>query len=195
MLLLFLLLGFALALQKVATPPDAALAARIQAGDAQAFRQFFERYHRLLFRYLRARRVPEEVTEDLVQQAFIIVWEKRATIDPERSLRSLLFRIAHNRALNHFRDTARFVGDEALPEQQAPGATEAAAELGEVEATLEAAIDALPPKRQAVFRLCFLHELTYREAAEVLDVSIKTVENHMGLALKSVRQALAHFRT
>ena len=52
----------------------------------------------------------------------------------------------------------------------------------------------MPEKRQAVFRLCFIQEFTYKEAAEFLQVSVKTIENHMGLALKDLRKKLEKFR-
>ena len=56
--------------------------------------------------------------------------------------------------------------------------------------TLRIAVEALPERRRAVFELCFLQELTYREAAEALGISIKTVENQMGHALKAIRKAM-----
>jgi RNA polymerase sigma-70 factor (ECF subfamily) len=52
----------------------------------------------------------------------------------------------------------------------------------------------MPEKRQTVFRLCFIQEFTYKDAAEVLNVTVKTVENHMGLALKELRGKLEGFR-
>ena len=56
--------------------------------------------------------------------------------------------------------------------------------------TLRIAVEALPERRRAVFELCFLQELTYRETAETLGISIKTVENQMGHALKTIRKAM-----
>ena len=56
--------------------------------------------------------------------------------------------------------------------------------------TLRIAVEALPERRRAVFELCFLQELTYRETAEALGISIKTVENQMGHALKAIRKAM-----
>ena len=172
---------------------DAELARRIREGDEEAFRMFFERHHGLLFRYLRRRGVPEAVCEDLLQHAFLTIWERRATIDPSQSLRAFLFRIGHNRALNHFRDTAKFVEDDP-PESVAPATPEARAAHAQIAQALHRAVEALPPRRRAVFELCFMQQLTYREAAEALGISIKTVENQMGHALRAARSALAVFR-
>lgn len=186
-----LLLAFAMA--DASGAEDAELAERIRKGDTRAFQAFFERYHRALYGYLRKRGVEAEVCEDLIQNAFIAVWERRTEIDPGRSLRAYLYRAAYNRALNHFRDTARFTGLESVQQQAAPAAPDQQASYARVREQLDAAVRQLPERRRAVFELCFLQEFTYREAAEALGISIKTVENQMGHALASIRAALAPY--
>ncbi len=170
---------------------DADLARRIREGDHEAFRLFFERHHAALLAFLHRRRVPDAVADDLVQQAFVSLWEKRMHIDPDRSLRAYLFRIAYTRALNHFRDTARLDGD--VDVQAAPHEGDAAS-LALAQEAVAKAVAALPERRRAVFELCFVEGMTYREAAEALDISPKTVEHQMGHALKTLREQLAAFR-
>jgi RNA polymerase sigma-70 factor (ECF subfamily) len=182
-----------LVLHGLADLDDPDLARRIRKGDHDAFRTFFDRYHGLLFRYLRRRGVSQPVSEDLIQVAFLTIWERRGQIDPDKSLRSFLFRIAHNRALNHFRDTAKFTDAPDRDDPVTSTAPDRNTDYAFMQAALREAIAALPERRRAVFELCFLHDLTYRETAEVLGVSIKTVENQMGHALKAVRKALAGF--
>ncbi len=173
---------------------DPELARRIRHGDQQAFRLFFERYHAFLLRYLERMGLPVEVAEDVVQQAFLMIWERRAQIDPTRSLRAFLFRIGHNRALNYFRDTRRLISVTTVPEMADPGCSaEQQADAFWLEQRLQAAIARLPARQRAVFELCFLQDLTYREAAEVLGIRPKTVENHMAQALRQLREALAAF--
>jgi RNA polymerase sigma-70 factor (ECF subfamily) len=183
-----------LAVHLASETEDADLARRIRKGDHAAFRRFFDQYHGLLFGYLRRRGIDEETAADLVQTAFVMIWEKREQIDASRSLRAFLFRIGYTRALNHFRDTAKFDSraDVDLHPDFAPMGSGADYEV--IHRALGKAIAALPERRRAVFELCFLQELTYREVAEMLDISIKTVENQMAYALKSVRGALARFR-
>ena len=67
-------------------------------------------------------------------------------------------------------------------------------EAKELGTAIEQAISSMLEKRQTVFRLCFIQEFTYKEAAEFLDVSVKTIENHMGLALKDLRAKLDKYR-
>jgi RNA polymerase sigma-19 factor, ECF subfamily len=185
-----LFLEILLALAAVLPEEDEKVLARaIKAGDRTAFRRFFEAHHASLLRYLVHRKVDAETAEDLVQNAFIHVWEKRGEIRADGSLRGLLYRIAYTRALNHFRDTARFVDAEPGFLEQA-SATPDPAESQEVRVRLAAAVASLPERRRAVFELCMLEGFSYREAAETLEISIKTVENQMGHALKTVRQLL-----
>lgn len=175
------------------TSEEAALAGAIRAGDHRAFRRFFDRNHAGLLRYLARRGVPDEVADDLAQGAFVYLWEHRETLDPARSVRAYLFRIAHTRALNHFRDTARLVrevpddaGLETAPQSDA-------AEAEQLNRALAAAIEALPERRRAVFELCFVQGLSHKEAAEALSLSPKTIEHQMGYALKTLRARLERF--
>jgi RNA polymerase sigma-70 factor (ECF subfamily) len=168
------------------------LAARIKAGDRAAFRTFFDRHHGRLLGYLEARGVPPDAAEDIVQNAFVYLWTHRDAIDPEKSLRAYLFRIGYTRSLNHFREAAKRDPDTA------PSDVASAADLtpegdilnDELRAQIDDAVAALPERRRMVFELCFLQDHTYQEAADALDITRKTVENHMRLALQDLREAL-----
>ncbi len=170
---------------------DAELARQIRDGDHEAFKQFFDRYHGLLLNYLIKRGLGSEEAQDIVQNAFIMIWEKRAQIDPSRSIKAFLFRIGYTRALNHFRDTAKFDSDADVTLQETDGDIVNRVSFKQLQGYVHNIIQTMPERRRAVFELCFLEELTYREAAESLQISIKTVENHMALALKTMRAALA----
>jgi len=173
---------------------DTTLARRIRNGDGDAFRVFFNRYHDGLFRYLRSRKVPTQVAEDLVQKAFVMIWEKRDNIDPDKSLRAYLFRIGYTRALNHFRDTAKYSYEADLTRASGTVGMDNRRDRALIRETFDEAVRNLPERRRAVFELCFLHDLTYKETAQAMDISPKTVENQMGHALKALRKALAVFR-
>lgn len=188
---------------------DQELALKIREGDHEAFRQFFDRHHAALTGFLRRKNIPDEAASDIIQQAFITIWESRERIDPGKSLRAYLYQIGLTRSLNYFRDQRKFVGAEAdgtgtYSGQGSSGfVTEAGAaqqpnpeeltSASEMRAALHAAVQELPDKRRQVFELCFVQEFTYREAAETLEISVKTVENQMGAALKSIREAMKKF--
>ena len=163
----------------------------IKNGDQKAFRKFFDRHHKHLYHFLLKRGVTEQVAEDLIQQAFLMIWEKRKEIDERKSLRAYLFRIAYTRMLNHIRDHKKFTTTE--PEQPVTATPDKAIINEELKEKIDNAIASMPEKRQTVFRLCFLQEFSYKEAASTLEISVKTVENHMGLALKDLRNALKSY--
>ena len=188
-----ILLLLALAVDGEEDLDDRELARRIRDSDREAFRSFFNRYHGTLYGYLRRRVADPAVCDDLAQQAFVTIWNRRSEIDDRLSLRAFLFKISYNAALNHFRDTSKFVGDEQLSETPAAGNPDMTAEYAMMQETLREVIEQLPERRRAVFELCFLKEFTYRETAEVLGISIKTVENQMGAALKTLRAAFQRF--
>jgi RNA polymerase sigma-70 factor (ECF subfamily) len=189
-----LYLIFLLAVRRQSEPDDPELLLAIKNGDHDAFKTFFEKHHSYLYHFLLKRGLAEQQAEDLVQQAFVMIWEKREEIDPQKSLRSYLFRIAYTRMLNVFRDTKKFDDNAEFTQTEGSQETDRAVEARELGEAIEASISSMPEKRQAVFRLCFIQEFTYKEAAETLDVSVKTIENHMGLALKELRGKLEGFR-
>ncbi|MBO6573528.1 MAG: RNA polymerase sigma-70 factor [Balneola sp.] len=174
---------------------DPELAIKIKNGNHEAFKKFFDRYNAFLLNYLMKRGTAKEAAKDLVQQAFVMIWEKRDEIDETKSLRAFLFKIGYTRMLNLFRDHSKF-DEEADPEENTSyeEPEDEDNKRAELNSAIEKAISAMPEKRQEVFRLCFIQEFTYKEAAQVLDVSVKTVENHMGLALKDMRESLKQYR-
>ncbi|NNF04644.1 MAG: sigma-70 family RNA polymerase sigma factor [Rhodothermales bacterium] len=184
----------ALALADGPEVDDVDVARRIREGDRAAFKTFFDRYHGLLYGYLRRRGTEPAVCEDLTQQAFVKIWERRREIQPGKSLRAYLFRIGYNGMLNHIRDTAKFADASDLAERPATADPGRDTEYAIMHEHLVRTVRQLPERRRAVFELCFLQDLTYREAAEALDISVKTVENQMSAALKVLRSAFEHFK-
>lgn len=166
--------------------------AKIKNGDQQAFKSFFDAHHQALYYFLTARGISPQEAEDLIQQAFVYIWEKREQIDEHKSLKAYLFQIAYSRMLNLIRDNSKFDDNEQVSELRQTSDNPASdIEKEELNTIIEQAVSSMPEKRQHVFRLCFLQEFTYKEAAEFLEVSVKTVENHMGMALKDLRSALS----
>jgi len=191
-LMLYLLI--LLALRKEAEQDDPELLLAIKSGDHAAFKKFFQKHHSFLYHFLLKKGMSEQQSEDLVQQAFVLIWEKRTEIDPQKSLRAYLFRIAYTRMLNTIRDHSKFDDNAETFEKESGEKADSSIQNQELANAIEMAILSMPEKRQAVFRLCFIQEFTYKDAAEVLDVSVKTIENHMGLALKELRGKLEGFR-
>lgn len=170
------------------------LCLKIKNGDRDAFRFFFEKQNQPLYRFLVSRGVDGSVAEDLVQKAFLIIWEKRNGIDPGKSLKAYLFQIAYSRMLNHIRDHKKFYTGDDIPEKGTTKTPVDELENHQLKVAIDKAVAAMPDKRRMVFEFCFLKDFTYRETAKEMDVSVKTVENHMALALKDMRRSLKMFR-
>ncbi|MBO6795169.1 MAG: RNA polymerase sigma-70 factor [Balneolaceae bacterium] len=191
-LMFYLLILLALRKENNKDNPELLLA--IKSGDHKAFKLFFDVHHSYLYHFLLKKGLSEQQAEDLVQQAFVMIWEKREEIDEQKSLRAYLFRIAYTRMLNLFRDHSKFDENAETEATESDQKADANIENQELAEALTNAINQMPEKRQEVFRLCFIQEFTYKSAAEVLGVSVKTIENHMGLALKDLRNKLDGFR-
>ena len=186
--------GFLLSLRPSGdSPTDVDLVEAVRHHDRQAFRALFDRYHPALYRFLVRMGLADNVVEDILQDVFVGVWSGRARLDPRRSIRAYLYRACKNRAANHFRRSARFTDDLlAEPASDAPDQHERL-EYELLHRRLEEAVSLLPERRRAVFELCFVNGLTYKEAAQVLEISPKTVENQMGHALKSIREFVTSY--
>ncbi|PWN06398.1 RNA polymerase sigma-70 factor [Rhodohalobacter mucosus] len=182
-----------LALSKSGELDDRELSIAIRKGDQKAFETFFDRHYEPVYRFLISRGMNHDEAQDLTQRAFLMIWEKRNTIDETKSLRAFLFRIAYTRMLNHIEYHSKFDQNTDPAEDSASGSaktTEKEMEHRELLNQIQRLIVAMPEKRGTVFQLCFMKEFTYKETAETIGISIKTVENHMALAFRDIREGL-----
>lgn len=132
--------------------------------------------------------------EDLAQEVFVRFWEKRHSLQITSSLPGYLRRMAINEALGYLRRNKLFT-EELDPKTNTELSPDVEGQLlhSELEQQIRDAIDQLPPRCRTVFQLSRFEELTYQEIADQLDISIKTVENQMGKALKVLREQLHQY--
>ena len=169
---------------------------RLIQGDELAFEKIYRLYSpRLYGKLLKLlKSVPQ--TEEILQDVFLKIWEYRASIDPEKSFRAFLFKIAENKAYDFFRKAARDKKFEAeliaLSTVNYMALEEFVAD-DEKSVLLENAINKLPPQRQQVFRLCKLEGKSYKEVSELLGISLSTISDHIVKATKSIRDHLESY--
>jgi RNA polymerase sigma-70 factor (ECF subfamily) len=132
-----------------------------------------------------------DAAEDIVQQAFTDAWEKNRSGTAILNLKAYLYQTVRNRSLTLIKQSPELTSIERLEETPDLPEDEAIA-LAERDSRLWSAIDALPAERRKVFLLCKRDGLKYREIAERLNISVKTVENQMGKALKTLRETAKH---
>jgi RNA polymerase sigma-70 factor (ECF subfamily) len=167
---------------------------RIGDADGEAYTALYDALHPGLVRYARSLVHDEAVAFDLLQEAFARLWERRNTLDPERSVKALLFRMVYHMALKH-RKRGRRTEPLGRPHERHPEAHVEPSALARLDADRTAAwldqwIAAMPERRREVFTLSRFAELTHQEIAEVLDISPRTVNNHIVEALRYLRSRL-----
>lgn len=165
-------------------------------GDITAFEMLFRTYYQPLCHYAYSFLQDKEDAEEIVQSTFLMVWEKRETLAIRTSVKPYLYAMVRNACLNvikHEKIKQRYAGEEiALAPRSYDGVSHAVAS-NELEHRIKAAMDVLPEQCRMVFKLSRFEELKYAEIAEQLNISIKTVENHMGKALKIMREQLKDY--
>jgi RNA polymerase sigma-70 factor (ECF subfamily) len=178
------------------SPTEETVLAALSKGEEWALDNLFRAHYTYLcqavFRVLGDR----NLAEDLVQEVFYEVWRKRATLTINQSLRAYLKRAAVNRTLNYIRDQRLIVDDEsAMPFDLASDQVGAVAQLEaeELQTQIEAAISDLPERCRLIFGLSRFEEMSNKEIAAQLAISVKTVENQMTKALRLLREKLTPY--
>jgi RNA polymerase sigma-70 factor (ECF subfamily) len=154
------------------------------------FRKYYAGLCKSLYRTLR----DASFAEDIVQEVFLKVWEMRHILQLDEAMQAYLYRSCYHTALNFLKQQKQKTDITTL-EDSIPGSETAEKDLGlhETEIQIRQAINRLPPKTRLVFSLSRFEELSYKEIAERLDISIKSVEKHMGIALERLRENLKEY--
>ena len=169
--------------------------ARLKSGDKSVLKIIFKSNYPMVAKTIHRYIYDKSLVEDLAQEVFIRLWNKRATIEITSSLGAYLRRMAVNEALAYLRvkknqTTQEFSNHMVL---DADRSAEERYLYGELEDTISNAIDHLPPRCRMIFQMSRFDEMTYNEIANALGISIKTVENQMGKALKQLRAKLGQY--
>lgn len=173
-------------------PTDDELIERLRRDDTGALDIVLRRYWASLVAYLLRLLGTRDTAEDVAQRAFLRIWDRRHEWQLAGSLRGLLFRVAHNLAISEQRsETARHRSAAAFAERAIANPTPHDVLAGdELRGALSRAIEALPERRREVFVLRCIHDLSYKEIAEVMDISPQTVANQLSQALATLRRTL-----
>lgn len=166
------------------------------SGDEGTFEQVYKHYLRRLHGYAISILRDADIAEGMVQNVFMKLWERKERLSFSGSLQAYLYGAVYNECLNHLRHQ-KVKGDHRLHVAHTMNdndeATGAGMELLDLKDKLQNAMNELPEKCRTVFQMSRFEDLKYQEIADRLDLSIKTVEAHMGRALKFLRIELADF--
>jgi len=164
--------------------------------DRGYFEKVFKEYFKALAYYAQKFTGDLDSAKDIVHSIFISLWEKRDSISLDQPVKSYLFTAVHNRCLNHIRDRAKFIKNDTSDLDYISGLTvddTSSIETQETESRINDAINCLPEKCSEVFKLVRFEELKYREIADRLGISVKTVEAQMSKALRILREELKDY--
>ncbi len=167
------------------------LLVRLRAGDRVAFAGWVNQHQRPLFAVVWRYVKNDQDAQDVVQAAFVRAWQGLPTFRGDSSLRTWLYRIAVNLALNHKRDargrpSGEIPEDAASPDQPVPGRMEDA----ELQARLSAAVEELPKKQRLVVELRVQQDLSFREVADVVASTEDSAKANFHHAIKRLRALL-----
>lgn len=175
------------------------LATRIKLGDEQAFELFFRKYYVRLCAFSNKFLNNPEDAKEIVQEVFAKIWEGRDEIDPDDSLKSYVFKIAQNLSINKLRRNkveSRYAEVFKIVYLEYNEYSSHESLLAkELEANIAHSISNLPTECRKVFELSRIEGLKYKEIADVLHISVKTVEAQMSKALKLLRLELSEYLT
>lgn len=178
-------------------PTDRDLVLQIRNGDTVAFDTLVVRYYQPLLNMV-ARYVDSiDIADDVLQEMFIRLWDRRSSWTIPDSVREYLYSSARNTALNAIRGGQRRkrAEERAIDSAAHDGSYDPYAEIesDEFAAAVWSAVDELPKRGKEVYTLAYQHGLTYQEIARILGVSLPTVKTHMARALVSLQRKLRRF--
>lgn len=181
--------------QSMSTESSENFASLLQSGDEGAFQAIFQEFYvpvcKTVQRFIR----DKGIVEDLAQDIFVRLWERREQINITTSLGAYLHRMAVNEALTYIRRQKKFQTNDITETDFKANdhSTDQVMAGNELKDNISAAISQLPPRCQTIFKMSRYEEMTYKQIGEALDISVKTVENQMGKALKILRGLLQNY--
>jgi len=169
---------------------------QISLGNLKAYEMLFRQYYQMLCGYSLKFVGDPDVAEEIVQDLFYTLWEKRMELQINTSVKSYLFSAVHNRCLKfieHRNVEQKYRSYYLQHESEIDSEPFDSANVIEMQQIINKTLDSLPERCGRIFRLNRFEGLKYHEIANKLSISVKTVEANMGKALKILRRNLKDF--
>jgi len=169
---------------------------KIQGGDIREFERLFAHYFEPLCLHAFTMLKDMDAAEDIVQEFFYRFWKNREAIGIKLSLNAYLFKSIRNRCLHYLEhETVKkeYESQSESSRESSMNASHTELELKELKRAVEETLERLPERCSLVFKMNRFEGKKYREIAETLSISIKTVEADMGKALAEFRKTLGTF--
>jgi RNA polymerase sigma-70 factor (ECF subfamily) len=162
----------------------------------EAFEQVFKTNFKSLHAYAYTIIRDDIMAEEIVQNVFCRLWEKKSRVEIQISLAAYLYRSVYHESLNYLKHLKVRAAYSNFAQSQMKINTDNAEKkilLGDLESKLNQALSELPEQCRTIFQMSRFEELKYQEIADRMGLSVKTIENQMGKALKRLRLKLVDF--
>lgn len=169
---------------------------QLNTGNELVFEKVFKQYFKVLQNYAYTILNDLDVAEEMVQNVFLKIWEKREKLPQDANIGSYLYKSVYHESLNWLRhEKVKFSHQEhtLYSMKNETDNTADRIKMKQLEEHLQKALNDLPQQCRTIFQMSRFDELRYREIADELGISIKTVENQMGKALRLMRLKLVEF--
>jgi len=166
-------------------------------GEAEAFCEIYERYWEKLYRYIFNRTNSADVAFEITQDVFVSLWQRRQEVSFHSSLSAYLFSSVRYGLIRHIKNSRLkedyFKDFSLYLSNQRDNSIEEKLNLHLLEEAVEKSVKDLPERCQEIFRMSRYQNLSIKEISERLNISHKTVENQLSIALKHLRKSLGEF--
>ena len=175
---------------------ESELVAGLRNSNEMVFETIFRNFYERLCNYANSMINDMDEAEEIVQNTFLVIWERRESTEIHTSVKSYLYQSVHNNCLNrikHYKVRRQY--SEYYQHHAIQSIDSTSHELigAELEQQINKAIEALPRQCKTIFKLSRFENLTYAEIASQLKLSVKTVDNHMVRALRILREKLRDY--
>lgn len=170
---------------------DEALVRKIKLGDEKAFQLIYEKYCRQLIHFAASYLPDISDAEEIIQNVFVELWEKREQLDPERFVKNYLYKVTVNKVYNHLKRKVverKYLQCFDAFETNTVNEAEKKIYREELDGILRQLLEKLPEQQRNIFYLSRWEGLPNKEIADQLQISIRTVENQVYRAVKYIRE-------
>lgn len=162
----------------------------IREGDPLSFEILFQKYYVRFYNFVLNLTKNPQTAEDIVQNVFMKIWINRKNLRPDQSIHNYIYVLSKHEVLNHIRDRKVYTQVERLvmAEQPYEAVTDQNMDLKELDDRIRKFIAAMPEQRRKVFLLSRYRGMGNKAIAELMGLSVRTVDRHINLALTSLRK-------
>ena len=165
---------------------------KIKTGNETAFSELFEKYYSSLCFFCYDYIADMDKARLLVQQVFVDLWIKRKKLNVTQSIKPYMYCAVRNKSIDYIRQHKNTIQINEIIENTQETPFQNLIQEAEINNKINASINQLPEKCREIFILCRIEGLKYKQVAHKLNISVKTVEMQMGIALKKLRENLSN---